>query len=124
MSRFYRTLAKVVTIYAFLHPFVYIGALWIDSGNMGDEFASGWTAASMEVEEGDMRFSANGTPLLYQHLIFESAFSVRHVLLALVMSLGLLAAGAIFHIAANSRPQLADADARDLQRPAGDTDAG
>lgn len=130
MIRFYRTLAKVVTIYALLHPFAYLGAQWYEMRRIQEKAVSGWTAYSAEAGLNSKFEIGDDTPLLFQELIFERVFSIRNILLTLVMALGLIGVGAIFHIAASvmvlaqSRTQLADANARNIQRPPGDPDAG
>ncbi|MHC4847995.1 MAG: hypothetical protein ACYTEG_06005, partial [Planctomycetota bacterium] len=101
MIRIYRVLAKVVTIYALLHPVVYLGAQWYEMRRMQDH------AESILAARSDLPFdtyearSSDGSPLLFQKLIYERVFSIRNILLTLVMALGLLGVGAIFQIAAS-----------------------
>ncbi|MHC4937944.1 MAG: hypothetical protein ACYTHK_03140 [Planctomycetota bacterium] len=104
MTRLYRLLAKVVTVYALFHPLVYLGAAWLTvSGIEEDAMAAGATIGSNMVREGEEDWEAvsgDGTPRLFQDLYWESVFSPSNILLALVMAIGLLGVGAVFHIAA------------------------
>lgn len=103
MIRFYRAFAKVLTVYALLHPFVYLGGEWVEMRRMDAEArdwlqdappAAGWTASGSPA-------IGDGTPLLRQRMVYESVFSIPNVLLALLMSLGIVGIGALCLIAAS-----------------------
>ena len=127
MIRFYRTLAKVVTIYALLHPFVYLGAQWYEMRCMQDHAESILAGRSDPIFDTFEAQSSDGSPLLFQKLIWERVFSIRNILLTLVMALGLLGVGAIFHIAA-SLMVIAEERGRaappEIERVSDDADSG
>jgi len=117
MVRFYRAFAKLLTVYALLHPFVYLGGEWFEMRRMNAEVeAQLRTRTPVEAGWTDSATPAigDGTPLLHQTMVYESVFSVPNVLLALLMSLGIVGIGALCLIAA-SLTELAAA------RPSGTT---
>jgi len=87
MTRFYRALAKAVPVYAFMHPFVYLGLQYLAETEMRRKFET----------------VMNGLPQGKSSVEAWTAGSLTpaNVLFALLTAVALLAAGALFSIVAS-----------------------
>jgi len=93
MSHAYRTLAKIVLVYAAIHPVLYLSAQYALHKRIESRFESVLSGLPSEGTQSgaSMRDAMDeGT---------REAL-VQHLLIAVLVSLGLAAVAAIFHIAA------------------------
>jgi len=98
VARFFDIAAKILTAYALLHPAVHLGL----AAPEPEPPAAGWTVA-----EGAGEFaavSADGTPVLYQHVYRYPVPPMPETLAAPLTSIALLAAGAVLNIASKTAP--------------------
>ena len=102
MRRLYGIAARIVTVYAFFHPAVQLGVGYLEAREFADRSAAGWTSA--RGDESFERLPGDGTPLLFQEVYAAARPSLSDALFAVVVAVGLLAAGAVLHIASQIAP--------------------
>jgi hypothetical protein len=91
MVRLYQLLAKIVTVYALVHPCLYVGSSVLERQRL-KEAAESVTSIQGE-REGEPAVSVEG--------LIGPSLNLQIVLQALLISFGLMAAGAIFQVAAS-----------------------